>query len=380
MKPEGTTSFFCCLCGSGIVTALLFLTMQVSRDNSQSPADHECGSPLPARITHTFTGPHASVPPAFPVPTIILEAVLPNASRSRIMMRIERPAGSQPPSQYTSDDRGETWHPVDWVLGYSNLPVRSESEGLMSHVDRKVLYDCYYICKNGFKLSKDGGVTWTHINPTLSGKDAIEEIELIGTGTHSAGRVYAIVWTDGRKNFKAAVSNDYGHSFDLLDREVGFVVETRADPNVLYAALPSKELLGVSRDGGASWIPLQASNEFWKALFFNSSDRRIRGWKEYPSDQEWPTLTKIVQIESDPTHAQWIYVLTEKGLYLSRNGGQEFRLASLVLGQLRSIDRIAVDPSDGRFVFAVVDYGKFYRSSDYGCSWKQMPLPNPASN
>jgi hypothetical protein len=375
MKLEASSFISHRLCYFGIVIAIMFPTKQISVEKNQGSVAHECGSAVPAKISYSTTGPRNTSAPAFPDPTIILEAVLPYAGQSRLLMRIEKPRGPQRPSQYISDDRGETWRMSDWVLGYSNLPTISRAERLMSHVDRRILYDCYYICKDGFELSKDGGVTWAHVNPTVSGEDTIEEIQLIDTGTHSACRVYAMIWSNGRKDFRAAVSNDYGQSFELLTRDVGIVVESRADSNVLYGSIPRQELLGISRDNGAKWIPLPASSEFWRPIYYNPSRGYFRSWKEYPDDKEWPPLAPIVQIESDPTHPQWIYVLTEKGLYISRDGGQSFRLATLAQGRVRSIDRIAVDPINGRFVYAALEFGQFYRSSDYGCSWQQMKLP-----
>ena len=91
-------------------------------------------------------------------------------------------------------------------------------------------------------------------------------------------------------------------------------------------------------------------------------------------DQVNTSFSQARQIESDPEDADCIYVLTEKGLYLSRDAGKSFRLAALAEGRIKAIDRLAVDPGDGRYLYAIVDLGQLYRSSDYGCTWQKMGL------
>jgi len=102
----------------------------------------------------------------------------------------------------------------------------------------------------------------------------------------------------------------------------------------------------------------------------------IRSWKEYPDDRRfYYSGPEVMQIESDPNNPEWIYILTYKGLYISRDMGKTFELANLARGWIRSIDRIAVDPLDGRYLYATVNLGKIFRSSDYGNTWELIRLP-----
>jgi hypothetical protein len=333
-----------------------------------------CGMSLPLKISYQ-PGASSAEYPQYPDPTVTLRSVLPSDNHSTVLIRLDRPSQKKRPTQYVSYDRGETWQPSDWTLGYSNLRKWSISDYLMSHVDHNVLYDCYYKCKDGFERSKDGGKTWMHVNPTVSGGSAIDEIELIETGMHSANRVYARVWIGGAKDFRCAVSNDFGQTFDLLPEEVKAVVESRAEPTVWYGMVRSSPWLAISRDSGLTWQSMEGSREFWQPIYRNPVRKYFRSWKQYPEDIEDWSINPIDQLESDPRNPNLIYVLTRKGLYLSRNAGKTFRLSSLARGRLNSIDRIAVDPVNGRFIYAVVDLGQFYRSSDYGCSWERMKVP-----
>jgi len=137
-------------------------------------------------------------------------------------------------------------------------------------------------------------------------------------------------------------------------------------------------ILGVSKDGGKSWKVMKGSLEITGHKIYRSiSDPTDnRSWRQHPDDEEWPVSDGIMQIESDPKHPEYVYVLTTRGLYISRDMGKTFYLSSLAKGWLYSIDRIAVDPLDGRYLYAVVDIEKFYRSSDYGCTWELMQPPD----
>lgn len=334
----------------------------------------DCGTRLPLRISYHL-GASATDHPDYPNPTLSLLSVLPHENQSTLLIRLDRRAQKRP-TQYVSDDRGVTWHSCDWTLGYTNLRRWSISNRLMSHVDARVLYDCDYKCKGGFERSKDGGKTWVHVRPGISPAGAIDEVELIETGMHSSNRLYARVWIRGSEDFRCGVSNDCGQTFEFLPEEVKAVVEARADATIWYGMVRSSPWLVLSGDGGSTWKSMEDSREFWQPIYHNRLRRYFRSWKQYPEEGEWRSITPIEQIESDPNHSEWVYVLTYKGLYLSRDAGKSFRLSSLARGRLNSIDRIAVDPSDGRFVYAAVDLGQFYRSSDYGCSWQKMKLPS----
>lgn len=103
----------------------------------------------------------------------------------------------------------------------------------MSRVGSNVLYDCYYKCGDAYKRSPDGGETWIKINPIVLENHAINQIEIIETGMHSQTRVYAWVWFDGNREFRCAVSDDYGQTIYLLSEEIKAIVESRSSPKIM---------------------------------------------------------------------------------------------------------------------------------------------------
>jgi len=351
-------------------SALAIAVASFAKSITEQP-NGNCGT-SPSRHITFRPGARSAEYPETPNPTVILESVLPSSNHSTVLIRLER-RGQKEPVQYTSQDKGVYWHLSSWELGFTNLPQWSTPSYLMSHIDHKVLYDCYYRSSEGYKRSKDGGRTWIQINPVVRNDSRIREIELVETGMHSPNRIYARIWLDENKDFRCAVSNDFGQSYDLLPEGIRAIVESRANPSVFYGMVQSIPWLAISRDGGFHWKTMDGSKEFWRPLY--RSPRYISSWKRGPEDLEYVPINVINQVESDPKNAQWIYVHTFKGLYISRDAGDTFRLASLARGKLDSIDKISVDPSDGRYLYAVVDLGKFYRSSDYGCSWTEMEIP-----
>jgi len=362
-----------------------------------------------------------------PDPTVQLLSVSRYKNGSRLLFRFEyRLNQERQIRHYISDDRGITWQNIDLpisIWGQSDITTVNTTK-LVSHVDQKILYDCGYKCKDGFPVSTDGGETWAHINPTLSDGGTIDAIQLVDTGMHSASRVYAKIWSEkivrssyrhefrigASDEFQIGVSDDYGRHFRLLPQGLIIIGESRKNPLILYGQMlllefnilykydekdiaelklrnpwnlrtpdEDKTCLVVSKDGGESWEAMEGGLPITDRRIFEGMDDRndIRTWRQYKNDRELPGGDSLKQIESDPKHSEYIYFLMSSGLYFSRNFGKTFRFANLAVGALwdTPIDRIAVDPVDGRYVYAIDSKEKFYRSSNYGCTWELMPLP-----
>jgi len=353
-----------------------------------------CGENLPLKINYKGS-PTANEHGLLKPPYFIIFSITPNENKSLLLFYVVKMINNEPEiKQLISVDRGITWKAVDWPMGYRNLGGSYSHWMLainkkMSNIDFRVIYDCNNNCQDGFPVSTDGGNTWTHVNSALEDGGLIAKIDLIETGMHSTSRLYARI--QSIKDARIGVSDDYGRNFKLLPKGLDIIAESRANASILYGLLnpsyfESNDIktsidklarLGVSKDGGKSWEVMKGSLEITGHKIyrniFNREDNR--SWRKHPDDEEWPVGDGIMQIESDPKQPEYIYVLTTRGLYLSRDMGKTFRLSSLARGFLYSIDRIAVDPLDGRYLYAVVDLVKFYRSSDYGCTWELMPPP-----
>ncbi len=85
----------------------------------------------------------------------------------------------------------------------------------------------------------------------------------------------------------------------------------------------------------------------------------------------------VYSLATDPTAPETVYAATEGGLCKSTDGGAHWRLLPKtgpkelrITGErMRSIRCIAVDPSDGRTVYAASPSGRVFKSADGGETW-----------
>jgi photosystem II stability/assembly factor-like uncharacterized protein len=85
----------------------------------------------------------------------------------------------------------------------------------------------------------------------------------------------------------------------------------------------------------------------------------------------------VYSLATDPTAADTVYAAAEEGLCKSIDGGASWRLLPRtgkkelrITGERdRSVRAVAVDPADGRIVYAASPGGKVYKSADGGESW-----------
>ena len=265
---------------------------------------------------------------------------------------------------YSSTDRGQTWHLVKRAASYFDYTV--------SNADTKMLYR---YSRNGqhesdLDISHDGGRSWRIIHPKTATGRHLGRIWIIGTSARDPGRVYANASAVGEHGLY--VSDNFGRAFRLLG--IGnHVAENRANPDILYLLM--QDGIMVSRDRGAGWKLLNNNKALFSPSFINNLGQ-LQPWKEDSEDREVGCLSKIDQtIESDPKDPKIIYVLRDKGLYRSSDAGRAFLLLPLAKDKLCDIRSVVVDPIDGRYIFAAVGAQCIFKSSDFGCSWRELALP-----
>lgn len=86
----------------------------------------------------------------------------------------------------------------------------------------------------------------------------------------------------------------------------------------------------------------------------------------------------VYSLAVDPTAPDTVYACTEGGLCKSTDGGANWRLLPntgkkelRITGERnRSVRALAVDPSDGRILYAASPAGKVYKSADGGANWR----------
>lgn len=89
---------------------------------------------------------------------------------------------------------------------------------------------------------------------------------------------------------------------------------------------------------------------------------------------------EVPSLAVDPSSPDTIYAATRGGLCKSEDGGEHWRLLPRtgpkelrITGEKeRSIRAVAVDPRDGRNVYAATPAGKIFKSADGGETWKQV--------
>jgi hypothetical protein len=304
-----------------------------------------------------------------------LAAVYPSGSASMIITNISIHEGDQYVNRsYISKDHGDSWQQTSNPSSrYSNLnqyvwPFAFPSREIASRDNPRMLWRA---TATRLQFSDDAGGSWQTVFPQSGASASLKFMNLFGTGSHNGVSLYVHAIAEGQHGLFR--SEDYGRTFELVSKEIAYAVESRAESNLMIgvAGLDLESRLAVSKNGGKTWSMLQ-SHEMLKPAVVNRENGSLKTWFENPGDKYRETPYPVIQIESDPGDAQAFYVLTEKGVYATRDQGQTFRLLPLASEYFNSVDTLAVDPVDGRYLYALVAGSYFYRSSDKGCTWEKV--------
>jgi hypothetical protein len=263
-------------------------------------------------------------------------------------------------------DRGNRWIRDDSESrDFSNLnSYNRQNPGVISDINNKVRWIVNW--RRSFperatiQLSMDGGKSWEKIFPVVNDGGVIEVIDIAGIGKNKDGRLYAgIKLKDG--SYSVYRSDDYGKTFNKFSDEILSVVESPVDSNRMvgiYRWDDHHHGIVMSDDGGKTW---EKPKDY---LAVNDGGYHLAA-----------TMHSIKQIEMDPFDADTLYILTVSGLHVSNDWGKTFKLLPIELNHLDSIVRIAVDPIDNGYIYAVVNPSELHRSSDRGCRWEKLQLP-----
>jgi hypothetical protein len=281
---------------------------------------------------------------------------------------------------FYSIDKGNTWTSDPSELAkYTNLGIQGYADRFIGIADGRnpsVLYRTLALSR--IEVSINSGARWNAVSPKID-KRNIRWMDLVGTGRHAEGRLYAgVSWDVDGDNYAMCRSDDYGRSFTIVSHNLSYVVESRANPEMLIAVTrpikhPHHEIV-TSSDSGISWQETKADilNEH---LFRNVKEGVIRTVAESKGDTIFYNYTPATQIETDPTDIHTYYLLTWTGVYATHDLGASYKLLPLATEFLYGVDAIAVDPVNGRYLYAVVMGSGFYRSPDKGCTWEEIELP-----
>jgi len=141
------------------------------------------------------------------------------------------------------------------------------------------------------------------------------------------------------------------------------------------------------------WAGWGGGGFFWSAVFHPTKDGVIYlggdsagVYKSEDHGRNWRLMNNgladyaVYSLAVDRTAPQTVYAATEGGLCKSTDGGEQWRLLPntgrkdlRITGERkRSIRCIAVDPTDGKIIYAGSPAGKVFKSTDGGETWQAI--------
>jgi hypothetical protein len=348
-----------------IAFAVLCVFMSSAFSNSQ-----QCGR-RPAEKRTFVAGPETEADRYIRMKLISLQR---ENNLSRILITKDR-------KSYASSDRGQSWHKEKDPSDCIQYATTATAGGgcFISNCNPNVLYRPVNdpTQRGQIEKSSDAGHSWRRIRSKTSKGNYLGSVRLVGTGALDSKRVYAQISAIGEHGIY--ISENSGETFSPLLNWSRYVVECRANPTVLFSLKDAA--IVVSNDRGSSWKVMESSRTLISPLFVKatelqhgSRELKMNSWRENDDDVEW--TTRVTQIETDPKDPATFYILSSKGLFRSTDGGQSLWLLPLAENRVNAIDMVAVDPLNGRYLFAIVSGAHLFRSSDYGCSWQEIAIPD----
>jgi hypothetical protein len=216
----------------------------------------------------------------------------------------------------------------------------------------------------------DSGKSWKKIEPKAGNGSITGQCQPIGVYGNQGERIY--IWAYDVNNRGLWVSNDYGRTFSFLTSKVSHVIESPGDSRIMYGIADNH--LEKSLSGGTDWTDLPSSRSIFAPVFIGV-DGIYRTWDSDGRGSKDGYPYAIEQLQIDPLNADALYILTSKGLFRSLDGGVTFVLLPLGIDRLSWINKIAIDPIDGRYIYAQCGMNSLYRSNDRGCSWVKINVP-----
>lgn len=305
---------------------------------------------------------------------------------------------------YRSENGGRSWFIVsgqNYPWGPPGVIAGFPIDILVDPVDPNTLFANNY--GGGNVMSRDGGKTWTMASQGYTGA------LMFDLSVHPANP--DIVYASARSGL--FMTSNGGLKWEGLSYPPARLPETYSvviHPKTPQIVLASQELGGTvyrSKNGGKTWLevfglPIDKKNPldahgFKRMVFAPSAPHVVYGaacrgsnyLMNHPTSfgifksmrggaaGSWQAAndpqTKFKSVNDlavHPNNHNVVYAATVKGLYKTVDGGVTW-VAPKGL-QNSDVRAVAVDPSNSRIVYAGVDHGGVFRSSDEGATWQKM--------
>jgi photosystem II stability/assembly factor-like uncharacterized protein len=246
--------------------------------------------------------------------------------------------GTKSNGMFKTTDAGEKWVPVK----ISDVSVSKVYSLSIDPVNSAIVFAAAVVGDRGkIMKSKDSGATWKEVYSEPTGGMFVT---VLGTDSFGSGKIYA-----GTSTGQIILSGNGGDSWSNIYQGQGAILkiaEDAADSNVAYFLVNQGGLLR-TKDGGSNFENLGSGN------FFSVGT----------------SLGMTTDVLADPSKSGWVWAGATSGLFLSKDGGDNWNLVKVLNSPKENAIRgIAVNPQNSDEII----YGAsqvFYKSIDGGQSW-----------
>jgi photosystem II stability/assembly factor-like uncharacterized protein len=286
---------------------------------------------------------------------------------------------------YKSNDSGEAFFPMNKINEEKNLSNSSILDIVIDPNNPDVVY--VGTDNQGIYRSENRGQTWAESKSDFT---YVRRIELDPTNKNI---IYIIAESKGEMALFKTVDGGINWQKLLLPRDksqpiVLDVLVDQKNPQIVYASDTTGGIYK-STNGGVEWkviywgefptVGIVMDTQDDNRLYFVTNNQQIYitgdgGGNGSKSFKVAETGGPIYSLAVSNFEKNVVYVLFEGGLYISRDGGEKFKLVpSLLKPENTKANVIVTDPLDKNILYIIA--GKvLYKTNNSGSTWRAIPL------
>jgi BNR/Asp-box repeat len=326
------------------------------------------------------------------------------------LLRVYAPAPEKPhwfsvKETFTTSDFGNNWNAEVYDVP---SPLMETEAGYRASSNPKVVYR--RLNESGLYLrSEDGGETWTLPRHLIEG--VTSEVfaarqggsrfyhtvfSLLAVHPHQPLTIYAALEVDPwalhtyalpkHEQNQVYVSDDGGENWKALTAALqarpGWggiwlppIGISPVNPSILFGQ--SFHGLVKSVDAGKTWSAVGHQEELHKRPLYVSEQPEKLKAAGLPPDYQipgYPIAMEVSQFLFHPTNPDVVYVVSNKGVHRTLDGGNTWVMFGLSLNEVGAIHSAALNPLDPNMIIVGTKYGLFL-SSDGGCHFREVRSP-----